>query len=138
MTTTPSTTTIPSSVELRPNFIIPAVLLLTGIPLIFVQKALGLIIALLGLFLLVQTTTIRLQFTETALDVSRSGKLLRHFPYADWINWEIFWPGVPILFYFKEVNSIHFLPIIFDPKTLKGCLETKCGNIKSPGVGLRS
>ncbi|WP_040484697.1 DUF3119 family protein [Lyngbya aestuarii] len=134
MTTTPSKTTVPSKVELTPSFIIPAVLLLTGIPLILVQKVLGFVIALLGLFLLIQTATIRIQFTETALDVSRSGKLLRHFPYADWINWEIFWPGVPILFYFKEVNSIHFLPIIFDPKTLKACLEANCGNLKTPSV----
>lgn len=134
MTTTPSKTTIPLTLELAPDFTIPAVLLLSGIPLILVQKALGLIIALLGLFLLVQTATIRLQFTETALNVCRSGKLLRHFPYANWINWEIFWPGVPILFYFKEINSIHFLPIIFDPKMLKACLEANCGNLKAPSV----
>jgi hypothetical protein len=30
---------------------------------------------------------------------------------------------VPILFYFKEINSIHFLPIIFDSATLRLCLE---------------
>jgi len=45
-------------------------------------------------------------------------KLIRRFP-QEWQNWQIFWPGVPILFYFKEVKSIHFLPILFDPKTLK-------------------
>ncbi|WP_413167352.1 DUF3119 family protein [Capilliphycus salinus ALCB114379] len=134
MTPTSSTTTVPSTVELTPSFIIPAVLLLTGIPLILVQKALGLVIALLGLFLLVQTATIRLQFTETALDVLRSGKLLRHFPYADWINWEIYWPGVPILFYFKEVNSIHFLPILFNPKQLTACLEANCGHLKPNSI----
>ena len=53
----------------------------------------------------------------------RSDKLIRSFPYSEWLNWEIFWSPVPVLFYFKEVNSIHFLPIIFDAKTLRSCLE---------------
>jgi hypothetical protein len=30
------------------------------------------------------------------------------------------------LLYFKEVKSIHFLPIIFDSNTLKECLEKYC------------
>ena len=132
--TTPTSTTGPSTIELAPSFASPGVLLVAAIPLILVQKALGLIVALLGLFLLVQAATIRLQFTETALDVTRSGKLLRHFPYADWINWEIYWPGVPILFYFKEVNSIHFLPILFQPRQLKACLEANCGSVKAARV----
>jgi hypothetical protein len=33
---------------------------------------------------------------------------------------------VPILFYFKEINSIHFLPILFDRKMLQTCLEQRC------------
>jgi hypothetical protein len=83
-------------------------------------------VALFGVFLLVQTATLRLQFTSTALDIYRSGKLIRHFPYAEWENWRIFWSPAPILFYFKEINSIHFLPIIFDPQTLESCLEKYC------------
>ena len=87
-------------------------------------------VAIFALFLLVQTALIRLQFTPTDLDVYRSGKLLRRFPYQDWINWEIFWTPVPILFYFREVKSIHFLPIIFDAKLLETCLKQHCGNLK--------
>lgn len=113
-------------IELAPSYTLPIVLILAGIPLLLVQPWLSLLIALFGLFLMIQAVTIRLQFTEFALDVYRSGQLIRQFPYADWQNWRIFWQPVPILFYFKEVKSIHFLPILFDPKALKSCLEQYC------------
>ncbi|MEA5510277.1 DUF3119 family protein [Crocosphaera sp. UHCC 0190] len=118
------------TIELAPSYKIPLVLIAIAIPLLLVQPWFSLPLALFGLFLLLQTVTIRLQFTPTSLDVYRSSKLLRHFPYAEWTNWRIFWNPVPILFYFREVNSIHFLPIIFDPKTLKACLEERCPLIK--------
>jgi Protein of unknown function (DUF3119) len=73
-----------------------------------------------------QSVIISLKFTATDLEVYRGDKLIRSFPYQEWENWRIFWNPVPILFYFKEIKSIHFLPIIFDPKTLKICLEQRC------------
>ena len=109
--------------ELAPNYKIPLILIAISIALSFLSLWVGGVIALLGLFLTIQTTLIRLQFTESDLIVLRSGKVLRTFPYSEWLNWEIFWSPVPILFYFREVNSIHFLPIIFDPKTLVDCLN---------------
>ena len=121
--TTISTAEAKQTIELAPSYKIPLVLIIAALPLAFLEKWVSLAIAILGLFLLVQTITIRLKFTETALEVYRSEKLLRNFPYQDWLNWEIFWSPVPILFYFREVNSIHFLPIIFDPKMLQTCLE---------------
>lgn len=127
-----TTTAYPQSgqtVELAPSYTLPIVLVVAAIPLLLVQAWLSGAIALLGLFLLFQTATIRLKFTDTALDVYRSDQLLRNFPYQDWQNWRIFWPAVPILFYFKEVKSIHFLPILFDPKMLKTCLEQRCPKI---------
>ena len=130
MTTTPSPTQTSNTVELPPSYIIPIVLLIGSVPIILIQKVIGFPIAIFALFLFFQTGTIRLQFTETDLDVLRSGQLLRRFPYKDWLNWEIFWEPVPILFYFREVNNIHFLPIIFDAKLLKSCLEQRCGNLK--------
>lgn len=114
------------TITLSPNYALPVVLLLAGLLLALWQIWLGGIIAAFALFLMIQTATIRLTFTETALDVYRSGKLIRQFPYADWLNWQIFWQPVPILFYFREVKSIHFLPILFDAKTLKQCLEERC------------
>lgn len=118
-----------STVQLAPSYTLPLVLVIAAIPLLLVSAWLGGAIALFGLFLMFQAATLRLQFTETALDIYRSETLIRHFPYQDWQNWRIFWSGVPILFYFKEVNSIHFLPILFDPKTLKSCLEQRCPRI---------
>lgn len=126
MTTTPTTPVTSSVVELSPSYTIPLVLVGIAIALLLVQPWASLPIGLFGLFLLFQTVTLRLQFTETDLDVYRSGQLIRRFPYAEWQNWRIFWEAVPILFYFKEVKSIHFLPIIFNPKTLKSCLEKHC------------
>jgi Protein of unknown function (DUF3119) len=129
---TVTTTAYPQSgqtVELAPSYTLPIVLVLAAIPLLLVQVWLSGAIALFGLFLLFQTATIRLKFTESALDVYRSEQLIRRFPYQEWQNWRIFWPAVPILFYFKEVKSIHFLPILFDAKMLKTCLEQRCPKI---------
>lgn len=118
-----------STVELKPSYNIPLVLVIAAVPLLFVQPIVGGFFTILGLFLMVQAVTIRLQFTATDLDIYRGEKLLRRFPYLEWLNWRIFWYPVPILFYFKEVKSIHFLPIIFDPNTLKACLEQRCPRI---------
>lgn len=124
--TTSTGTNKASTVELEPNYTIPLVLVLLSIPLLLVQTLLGGIIAFFGVFLMFQAVTLRLQFTQTDLDIYRGEKLIRRFPYSEWQNWQIFWPKVPILFYFKETKSIHFLPIIFDPKGLKDCLEQNC------------
>lgn len=113
-------------VELKPSFNIPIVLIVAGAAIAWVQIWVGGIVALFGVFLLVQALTLRLEFTATDLDIYRSGDRIRRFPYAEWQNWRIFWTRVPILFYFKEINSIHFLPIIFDPRTLQRELETRC------------
>lgn len=112
--------------ELAPSYKIPLILVVASVPIALIQVWLGGAIALLGLFLMFQTATIRLQFTPTALDIYRSGELIRRFPYKEWLSWRVFWQPVPILFYFKEVKSIHFLPIIFDPNTLTNCLQQYC------------
>jgi Protein of unknown function (DUF3119) len=126
MNTTPDTTLLSETVELAPSFAIPIALGLAAIPLFLLNPWVSGAIALFALFLLIQTATLRLCFTATALDIYRGESLLRNFPYADWQNWEIFWFKVPILFYFKEVKSIHFLPILFDAKVLRTCLEQRC------------
>lgn len=114
------------TVELKPSYRIPLVLVALGMGVALIQIWVGCAIALFALFLLFQTVTIRLQFTPTALDIYRSNQLIRSFPYSEWENWRIFWQPIPILFYFKEVKSIHFLPIIFDPQTLEICLQKYC------------
>ena len=118
-----------STVELKPSYNIPIVLVIVAIPLLIVQPWIGFVVALFGLFLMFQALTLRLQFSATDLDIYRGEKLIRRFPYQEWQNWRIFWNGIPILFYFKEIKSIHFLPILFDPNTLKACLEERCPRI---------
>ena len=128
--TTSFTSNSASTVELKPSYNIPIVLIIVSIPLLLIKQFVaGGIIALLGLFLMYQTITLRLQFTATDLDIIRGEDLLRRFPYSEWQNWRIFGNIVPILFYFKETKSIHFLPILFDPNTLKACLQERCPRI---------
>jgi hypothetical protein len=112
-----------TTVRLQPSYAIPIVLVIAGIPLILITPWLAAIISLFGLFLMIQTSAIRLEFTALGLDVLRNGDRFRHFPYQDWLNWKIFWSPVPILFYFREVNSIHFIPVLFNANTLRECLE---------------
>jgi hypothetical protein len=131
--TTTSAANIPApaeTVELPPSYAIPATLLLCALLIAWVQPWVSIGIGLFGLFLLLQAATIRLRFTATALDVCRGETCLRHFPYQDWQNWQIFWGGFPILLYFREVKSIHFLPILFNPKQLRICLEQRCSRIQ--------
>jgi hypothetical protein len=125
-----ASTTAGESTTLTPSYRLPIAIVLISLPMLFVQLGFGLFLALLGLFLLYQTTTIRLIFTATALEVWRKETCLKTFPYADWLTWKIFWPAVPILFYFKEVNSIHFLPVLFAPEELRSCLETHAESLR--------
>jgi hypothetical protein len=116
-------TSQPTGIILAPSYNIPIVLTLMAVPLFLVTWWLSAAIAIFGLFLMFQSVNIRLHFTPKALDIYRKDKLIRSFPYSEWQNWKIFWQPIPILFYFKEINSIHFLPILFDAKTLKTSLE---------------
>ncbi|HEY9887796.1 MAG TPA: DUF3119 family protein [Candidatus Obscuribacterales bacterium] len=128
MTAASSTT---ESTTLPPSYTIP--LTLIGAGLVGGVAAIALTVtpllwgagvaAVFGLFLLYQAATLRLVFTATDLDVYRGAQRIRRFPYGEWATWEIFWSPVPILFYFREVNSIHFLPILFDPAALRSQLE---------------
>jgi hypothetical protein len=123
---TTSTPLNKASIQLEPSYTLPLVLVFAAIPVLLLSAWVGGAIALFGLFLMFQAVTLRLEFTETALDIYRGENLIRRFPYQEWQNWQIFWTALPILFYFKEVKSIHFLPILFDPKMLQTCLEQRC------------
>ena len=109
--------------ELNPNYAIPSVIILASIPLIWVQPIAAGIVSIFGLFLVYQAATIRLVFTATDLEVYRSQEKFRTFPYQEWQDWKVFWFNFPVLFYFKEVKSIHFLPVLFDAQILKNCLK---------------
>lgn len=113
-------------VELKPSYRVPLGLLAIALPLGYGSWILGIACGLLGLLLLFQAKTIRFCFNPTAFELYRGSTCFRSFPYENWSNWRIFWPSVPILFYFREINSIHFLPIVFDPVALQACLEERC------------
>jgi hypothetical protein len=81
------------------------------------------ILVVFGLFLAVQTALLRLEFAPDALLVWRQTSLLRRFPYDQWLGWRVFWPGFPVLFYFREQRSIHLLPVLFDATSLRHNLE---------------
>jgi hypothetical protein len=69
----PTTSTVPltETVQLAPSFALPIALVGLAIPLIWLQPWVAGIIALFGLFLFFQAVTLRLCFTETALNIYR-------------------------------------------------------------------
>jgi hypothetical protein len=112
---------------LAPSYKLPLGLVAVAFGLtLLLSQWLGTLIFFLAIFLAVQATILRLHFTPTAMELYRNEQLIRQFPYGEWFNWQIFWSPVPILFYFKEVKSIHFLPILFNPDILQTCLITYC------------
>jgi hypothetical protein len=94
-------------------------------PLLGWAPLLSLVISLFGLFLLLQTALLRLEFNREALQVWRQETLLRRFPYGQWQSWRLFWPGLPVLFYFREERSIHLLPMLFNAAELRQQLEQR-------------
>jgi hypothetical protein len=114
------------TVVLKPSYRLPVGLAIAALPLGWLSLWAGIPVGLFALFLSIQSATLRLHFTPSALEIYRGQTQIRTFPYADWYHWEIYWPAVPILFYFREVNSIHFLPILFDPKMLTESLTKHC------------
>ena len=90
------------------------------------------VMVLFGLFLMLQTASLRLEFEERALIVWQNGRELRRFPYDQWLTWRLFAPWLPGLLYFRETQSIHFLPILFSPKQLREQLELRVGALEVP------
>lgn len=101
----------------------PACLVLS--PLWEGVRWLTLALVLFGGFLLVQARLISLRFAATALEVWRGDREIRRFPYSTWLGWKLFWPALPVLFYFREEQSIHLLPVLFDAGTLREQLQQR-------------
>ena len=93
-----------------------------------------LVVTLFGLFLLIQSVSLKLEFADQALVVWQNGRELRRFPYDQWLAWRLFASWLPGLFYFRETKSIHFLPILFNPKQLREQLKLKVGNLEAKGT----
>lgn len=106
-------------VILAPRPWVPLGVVLLGVASLALSVWAALVVGLFGLFLLLQSQLLRLQFSAEALLVWRGASLLRSFPYSDWLGWRLFWQPLPVLFYFREQRSIHLLPVLFDATTLR-------------------
>ena len=116
-----------ADLELQPRFWVPLGVVALGLACGLLSWIAAAVVVLFGCFLMLQTALLRLRFEAEALVVTRSGDEIRRFPYSDWMGWRVFWPAVPVLFYFREVNSIHFLPMLFDANALIEQLTTRIG-----------
>ena len=116
-----------ADLELQPRFWVPLGVVGLGLACGLLSWIAAAVVVLFGCFLMLQTALLRLRFEAEALVVTRSGDEIRRFPYSDWMGWRVFWPAVPVLFYFREVNSIHFLPMLFDANALIEQLTTRIG-----------
>jgi hypothetical protein len=126
------------AVSLAPRFFVPLGVTLLGGLCIPLQAGWGgfrwlaLLLVLFGGFLLLQARLLRLEFDDAALLVRRGDREIRRFPYGAWLGWRLFWPAVPVLFYFREERSIHLLPVLFDATSLRQQLEQRLPRLAPP------
>ncbi len=124
-------------VSLEPRFWVPLGVTLLGPACLVLSpfwsgvRWLTLALVLFGGFLLLQARTLRLEFADADLVVWRGATEIRRFPYASWISWTLFWPPLPVLFYFREERSIHFLPVLFDASALRQQLQQRLSHLAS-------
>ncbi|KAG2440953.1 hypothetical protein HXX76_003806 [Chlamydomonas incerta] len=119
---------------------------LSGVSCYYENYGLGGFLGLLGIFLTIQATRIRFVFDDTGLEVLRAGKESdnvivggrNRWEYSSFVNWEFWFPGFPVLVYFKETQTkpegqVHFFPIIFNGKQLYEAMVERCGPTKTSG-----
>ena len=119
-------------ITIPPSFQLPLIITILGLLLLFIPLSPWptVIVSGFGLFLLLQSFTLRLKITEKDFIVLQFGKELRRFPFKSWIAWKIFLPQLPGLLYFREEASPHLLPLLFDPKTLESQLKLRVKDIE--------
>lgn len=129
-------------VTLAPRFWVPLGVVGLGLaslallPLWGGSRWLALVLVLFGLLLALQASQLRLRFEAEALVVLRLEQEIRRFPYVAWLGWRLFWPPLPVLFYFREERSIHLLPLLFDATALQEQLIQRLPpTLPSPSIG---
>ena len=128
------------AVSLAPSYWVPLGVSLLGALCLPLQASWGgfrwlaLALVLFGGFLLLQARLLRLEFAADDLVVWRSNQEIRRFPYATWLGWRLFWPGLPLLLYFREERSIHLLPVLFDGPGLRQQLERRLAHLAPPAA----
>ena len=125
-------------VTLAPRFWVPLGVAVLAAPLLALTSRWGgalwggLAVLAFAAFLALQAAILRLRFSADALLVLRSGTEIRRFPYGDWLSWRLFFPSLPVLFYFREVRTPHLLPMLFDATALRAQLEQRVPRPASP------
>ena len=119
-------------VILTPMHRLPILIVLIGIFILLMPLPLwiGVLTGLFGIFLLIQSFTLKIKFTSEALVVLQLSKEIRCFPFSNWIAWRIFFPELPGILYFRETASPHLLPILFDRVELENQLKSHVGNLE--------
>ncbi|MEN9227697.1 MAG: DUF3119 family protein [Gloeomargarita sp. HHBFW_bins_205] len=117
---------LPLPYTLNPDYRLAASLAVVGLVVTPWSWPVGVGCTALAAFLAWQTATLRWTFTATAVVLTRNGQPIRTFPYAEWQDWYLFWPRLPVVLFFREVRSIHFVPVLFDPVALTQYLNRYC------------
>ena len=122
------------SVVLNPDHRLPLLITFIGFALIAIpiNPWPAILIISFGLFLLLQSFILRLEFTPNDLVVRQLGKELRRFPFKSWLAWRLLLPKLPGILYFREEASPHLLPILFDPLKLESQLKLRVGELETP------
>lgn len=133
-------TNFSESVVLKPFYRLPLLIIFLGLLLTPLISNLwpSIAISSFGLFLLIQSFILRLEFTSNDLVVLQLGRELRRFPFQSWIAWRLLWPKLPGILYFREKASPHLLPIIFDPIELENQLKLRVGPLETPKKELQN
>lgn len=133
-----------ASTQLEPDKRVPVVLLastaLCSRPLLN-WELLEVLLGVLTVVAFFQVVTYTIEFTENDFRISRGGRLIRSYPYTQWLGWR-FIPSAsfPILLYFKEYNERreseggpltrwHLLPVLYNPRGFVKMLQSH----KPPG-----
>lgn len=119
-------------VVLAPMQRLPLLIIFTGLSILLTPLATWIPISIssFGFFLLIQSFTLKLKFTQKDLVVLQLGKEIRRFPFDQWISWKIFFPKLPGILYFREKASPHLLPILFDESSLESQLKLRVGSLE--------
>ncbi len=122
------------SISLTPSHQLPLLIIFLGISSFPFISSLwpSIVISFFGVFLLIQSFILRLEFTPNDLIVWQLDRELRRFPFKSWLAWRLFLPKLPGILYFREEASPHLLPILFDPEELENQLKLRVGNLEMP------
>lgn len=106
------------------------------------------LLGVLGGFLAFQASRVKFVFEDDALEVVVGEKQAEtenkfvggknRWTYDSFVNWEFWWPGFPVLVYFKETQTkpegqIHFFPLIFNGKQVYDVMVERCGPSQGSG-----